>query len=395
MGVTVNYALLIGLIAVIYAAYLAFRILREDRGTEKIIQISDYIKEGADAYLKKQYRVIMSIAAIIAVILLLTLGYKIAIAYIIGAIASMLSGFIGMYIAVNSNSRTANAARVSGLNKALSIAFSGGSVLGFMVVGLGLIGLTGLYVLYGDGLDAVYSIIGFSFGASTVALFARVGGGIYTKAADIGADLVGKVEAKIPEDDPRNPGVIADNVGDNVGDCAGMGADLFESYVGSIVSAMVLGAALFRSIEWIVLPLLIASVGIIASMIASIMVRVSKSEEPSKPLTFSTFLSAILTAAFSIPISIGIVGFDLGIKVIIAIISGIVSGVIIGATSDYFTNRDKAPVRKVAVMSQMGPALTILTGLSMGFYSVVIPAIAIALAGLISVSYTHLTLPTN
>lgn len=373
--------------AIIYAILLIYAVLREDRGTERMIEISNYIKEGAVSYMKQQYRVILVIAGLIAVLLYLALGLRVTVAYILGALSSTIAGFTGMYIAVNANVRTANAARTRGLARALRIAFNGGSVLGFLVVGLGLLGVTFLYELFSSYKDALSDIAGFGFGASTVALFARVGGGIYTKAADIGADLVGKVEAGIPEDDPRNPGVIADNVGDNVGDCAGMGADLFESYVGSIISAMILGALTSPAGEvlaWTTLPLLIAGIGVLSSIIASLTVRVKEGGDPSKPLTASSIIAAALTAGLTLPASIQVLGYEYGCKTFLAVLSGLVVGVIVGLTSDYFTNRERWPARKVAEMSQMGPALTILTGLSMGFLSTLIPIIGISIAGIVA-----------
>jgi len=378
------YAILIGVIALLYAIYLVYRVLREERGTEKMIQISEYIKEGATAYMKQQYKVILTVAAIIAVVLFILLGPRLAIAYVLGALSSTVAGFIGMYIAVNANVRTTNNAMVGGLSKALRVAFNGGAVLGFMVVGLGVLGIVALYIAFGGEPSIVSDIVGFGFGASTVALFARVGGGIYTKAADIGADLVGKVEAGIPEDDPRNPGVIADNVGDNVGDCAGMGADLFESYVGSIISAMILGAVLYKAMNWTILPVFIAGAGILASIIAALTVRVKEGGNPSTPLTLSSIIAATLTAILTLPISTSMLGFTNGFKVFIAVLAGLITGIIIGMTSDYFTNRDRLPVKKVAIMSQMGPALTILTGMSMGFLSTIIPIMAIAIAGIVA-----------
>ncbi|RLG79415.1 MAG: sodium-translocating pyrophosphatase [Thermoprotei archaeon] len=378
-----------GALAVIYALILAWFVMKQPQGSGKIVEIHNYIKEGAKAYLKKQYSVILTIAVIIMAVLFF-ISPLMSLSYILGALSSVIAGYVGMWIAVNANVRTTYAAKEYGISKALRVAFNGGMVLGLMVVGVGtlLIGLQ--YLGYGGTSDAVKTIIGYSFGASTVALFARVGGGIYTKAADIGADLVGKVEEGIPEDDPRNPGVIADNVGDNVGDVAGMGADLFESYVGSIISTMVIAAtALIASIgdawiNWALLPLAVASAGIFASIITSFFVRVKEGGDPSKPLSISTVIAGVLVAAFTFPLSYMLLGAEAGLKAFSVVIAGIIAGIIVGLTSDYFTNPSKPPVRKVAFMSQQGPPLTILTGMAYGFESVAVPAIGIATAELIA-----------
>ncbi len=380
-------AVIAGVVSVAYALVLSSLILRQPEGEGRMVEIHGYIKEGAKAYLKKQYSVILTIAIIIMVTLFF-INPLMAVSYILGALSSVTAGYVGMWIAVNSNVRTTYAAKEHGISKALRIAFNGGLVLGLMVVGVGTLLIAVQYILYGETTDAVKTIIGYSFGASTVALFARVGGGIYTKAADIGADLVGKVEAGIPEDDPRNPGVIADNVGDNVGDVAGMGADLFESYVGSIISTMVIAATAIAATvgaswrNWALLPLAVASAGIFASIITSFFVRVKEGGDPSKPLTLSTIISGVLIAVFTYPLAIYALGHDAGVRAFAVVIAGIVAGIIVGLTSDYFTNPGRGPVRKVAYMSQTGPALTILTGMAYGFLSVVIPAVGIAVAEL-------------
>lgn len=378
-----------GVISVAYALVLSSLILRQPEGEGRMVEIHGYIKEGAKAYLKKQYSVILTIAIIIMATLFF-INPLMAVSYILGALSSVTAGYVGMWIAVNSNVRTTYAAKEHGISKALRIAFNGGLVLGLMVVGVGTLLIAVQYIMYGGTTDAVKTIIGYSFGASTVALFARVGGGIYTKAADIGADLVGKVEAGIPEDDPRNPGVIADNVGDNVGDVAGMGADLFESYVGSIISTMVIAATAIAATigtswsNWALLPLAVASAGIFASIVTSFFVRVKEGGDPSKPLTLSTIVSGVLIAVFTYPLATYALGPDAGLRAFAVVIAGIVAGIIVGLTSDYFTNPGRGPVRKVAYMSQTGPALTILTGMAYGFLSVVIPAIAIAIAELVA-----------
>jgi len=381
--------LIASVLAVVYAAVLAYRVLRFNPGVGRMLEIAEFIREGAVAYLRRQYSVILLIALVLAAVLLF-ISPRMALSYVLGALSSTAAGLIGMYVAVSANVRTANAARTYGLSKALSVAFNGGAVMGLLVVGIGTLLISIQYLVYGEGPDAVADIVGYSFGASTVALFARAGGGIYTKAADVGADLVGKVEKGIPEDDPRNPGVIADNVGDNVGDVAGMGADLFESYVGAIISTMLIGAASLAKIgsvstaSWTIYPLAVASAGILSSIITTFFVRVREGGDPSKPLTLASVLGAVIIALISYPLSINLLGSDAGIRVWVVVVAGLVAGVLVGLTSDYFTNKDKPPVRKVAMMSQMGPALTILSGLSYGFLSVAIPMVGIAIAELIS-----------
>ncbi|MEM1982978.1 MAG: sodium-translocating pyrophosphatase [Sulfolobales archaeon] len=382
----IEIAIVGGLIAIVYALLLIYEIFKIPPGEGKMVEISEFIKEGASAYLKKQYSIIMSIAVVIAVLVALV-SYRLAISYILGALSSTLAGFVGMYVAVNSNVRTTYVAKTYGLGRALNVAFKGGSVMGIMGVGVGTLMIALQYMVYGGGLEVINDIIGYSFGASTVALFARVGGGIYTKAADIGADLVGKVEQGIPEDDPRNPGVIADNVGDNVGDVAGMGADLFESYVGAIISTMIIAAttlAVSNALSWALCPLIISSAGIIASILVTFLVKVKEGGDPSKPLTLASVVGSVIIALISYPITTYMLGFDVGIRVWVIIVIGLIAGIIIGLTSDYFTNKDKPPVSKVAMMSQMGPALTILSGFSYGFLSTSIPAVGIAIAELIS-----------
>jgi K(+)-stimulated pyrophosphate-energized sodium pump len=380
------FSALIGVIAIAYMGYLIWRVLKEDEGTPRMREIASFIRDGARAYMKKQYEMIAIIVLAIAIALALLISPLTGASYAIGAICSSMVGFIGLHLAIRANSRTANAARSIGLGKALDVAFKGGSVLGFGVVGIGLLGVAALYYLYSNGLEpaklveAASEIVGFSFGASTVALFARVGGGIYTKAADIGADLVGKVEKGIPEDDPRNPGVIADNVGDNVGDCAGMGADLFESYVGAIISTMVIGAVLHAPrIEWVVLPLVIAAMGIISTLLASFSVR----GDPEKALTRASLIAAIAVAILSYFASRHLLGGD-WLGPYAAILSGLVAGVVVGETSDYFTSKDKPPAQRVAMAAQAGAAINILTGFSMGFLSTFIPIIFIAIAEMAS-----------
>ena len=285
---------------------------------------------------------------------------------------SILAGYVGMNVATKANVRTANAARTSGMNKALSVAFSGGSVMGMCVVGLGLLGASVLYMIIGK----LGVLFGFSLGASSIALFARVGGGIYTKAADVGADLVGKVEAGIPEDDPRNPAVIADNVGDNVGDVAGMGADLFESYVGAIISAMTLGAVAFSGSKGVVFPLVIAACGILASVIATFFVRGSEGANPHKALKMGSYISALLVVIASVILSKVMLG---GFGAAIAIVSGLVVGLVIGIVTEVYTSGDYKFVKKIAQQSETGSATTIISGTAVGMMSTWIPVVLICL----------------
>jgi K(+)-stimulated pyrophosphate-energized sodium pump len=368
----------------LYLLYAVWRVLREEEGTERMREIAGYIREGAGAYMRKQYSLIALVVVAVAAVLLLLLNARVALAYLVGASCSALTGFVGLHTAIRSNARTANVARKEGMGKALSLAFRGGSVLGMSVVGVGLLGVTLLSLLYGGTdpgrmVEAMKDVIGFSFGASTVALFARVGGGIYTKSADIGADLVGKVEKGIPEDDPRNPGVIADNVGDNVGDVAGMGADLFESYVGSLISAMALGALLYTTEERVLLPLLISSLGLLSSLVACFSVR----GDPSRALTRSSLLATLLTLLLSLFACRWLLGGGWE-GPFVAVVSGLLVGVVVGETSDYFTSKDRRPARRVAEAAQAGAALDILEGFSMGWFSTFVPVVSIAVAGLIS-----------
>jgi K(+)-stimulated pyrophosphate-energized sodium pump len=388
---------LAGAISLLFVVITSWRILKHDEGTDRMKEISSYIREGAMAYMKRQYTVIAIIAVIITLVIGVFVGSLMAVAYAIGAICSATAGFIGVNIAIRSNSRTANAARTQGLPKALDIAFKGGTVLSFGIVGIGVLGILGVMALFG-GLDAIQAptvvneVVGFSFGASTVALFARVGGGMFTKAADIGSDLVGKVEEHMPEDDARNPGVIADNVGDNVGDVAGMGADLFESYVGAIVATMILGAILpslqispgVANLSWVLLPLVIAAVGIIAAICTTVTVRGS----PEKALTRASIIATVVTAAAAYFVLIIIFGFGwyeaLTSGAFISIMCGLVVGIVIGQVSNFFTSGDYKPTQLTAAATEQGPALTILKGFSMGHYSVVVPMISVAVAEMIA-----------
>ena len=340
--------------------------------------IAEAIREGAMAYLSRQYRTLAVFVVTVAILLTLALDYRISIAYVAGSVCSVLAGFIGMRVAVLANVRTASAAR-KGLNKALSLAFKGGAVMGMSVVGIGLFGLSVFYYLYGDP----NLIMGFSFGASSIALFARVGGGIYTKTADVGADLVGKIEAGIPEDDPRNPAVIADNVGDNVGDVAGMGADLFESYVSSIIATMIIGATVYGT-KGVILPLLVAATGVLASIVAAFLVRTSERGDPSFALNRGTFSACALVAVAAYLMIQYVMGSDSGLGIFYATLSGLIAGIIVGVTSDYYTSGSRGPTQSIAKAARTGAATNVMTGFSYGMISTVVPVIGISLATLVA-----------
>ena len=365
----------LAVVALLFAVYKIAFVSKQDAGTDRMKEIAASINEGAKAFLFAEYKIL----AIFIVVLFLAIGLFLgenswitAVCFLCGALFSILAGYVGMNVATKANVRTANAARTSGMNKALSVAFSGGSVMGMCVVGLGLLGASVLYMIIGK-LDVLF---GFSLGASSIALFARVGGGIYTKAADVGADLVGKVEAGIPEDDPRNPAVIADNVGDNVGDVAGMGADLFESYVGAIISAMTLGAVAFSGSKGVVFPLVIAACGILASVIATFFVRGSEGANPHKALKMGSYVSALLVVIASVILNKVMLG---GFGAAIAIVSGLVVGLVIGIVTEVYTSGDYKFVKKIAQQSETGSATTIISGTAVGMMSTWIPVVLICL----------------
>ena len=383
------------LLALIFALLTAKKVLKFSEGTDKMKKISQSIRDGANAYLKRQYAIVIVFFAVLFVVLgvmaifgLLT--PYVPFAFITGGFFSALSGFIGMKIATLSNARTANACR-EGLNRGLRVAFSAGSVMGFTVVGLGLLDISIWFFLLKfvfnlEPADITSAMLTFGMGASSMALFARVGGGIFTKAADVGADLVGKVEAGIPEDDPRNPAVIADNVGDNVGDVAGMGADLYESYVGSIISAAALGVAAFGSLEAMALPMLIAAVGIICSMLGTALVRTQEGASQKnllKALSRGTNFSAILIAVLSFPL----VYFVLGAEhwtMYVPIIAGLIAGVLIGQATEYYTSDTYKPTKKLSDSSETGSATIIISGISLGMLSTALPIVIVAVCVLVS-----------
>ncbi|MGG7161001.1 sodium-translocating pyrophosphatase [Clostridium baratii] len=368
------------IISLIVLIFIAKDILKKDPGNKKMREIASHIEEGAMAFIKKEYKYLSIFVVCIFILISIFLSYKTAIAFLIGAIFSMVAGFVGMRIAVKANVRCANAAK-SGIKKALDIAFSGGTVMGLCVVSLGVIGLTMLSVVF--DLNTEY-ITGFGLGASSIALFARVGGGIYTKAADVGADLVGKVEANIPEDDPRNPAVIADNVGDNVGDVCGMGADLFESYVGSIISAITLGSFLVSTVlgrEALIYPLILAAIGIIASIIGIFAVKMYKGDNPQKALNIGSFLSGIIALILS---GLACNYFFKDLKLFIPIVVGVCVGLLIGKITEIYTSADYKSVKYMADECKTGAATNIIAGLAVGMKSTVMPIILIVIGILIS-----------
>ena len=360
----------VGILTLLFAVYLAVKVGKQDAGNEKMKEIAGAISEGAKAFLTAEYKILIIFVAVLFVLIGVGIGsWVTAVCFVVGALFSTLAGYFGMNVATKANVRTANAAKESGMNKALSIAFSGGAVMGMCVAGLGALGVSVVYILTKN----VDILSGFSLGASSIALFARVGGGIYTKAADVGADLVGKVEAGIPEDDPRNPAVIADNVGDNVGDVAGMGADLFESYVGSLVSALTLGVVYFE-VSGVVFPLAIAACGLLASIIATFFVKGDKKSSPHKALKMGSYVSAVLVVIASLVLSK--VLFD-NFNGAIAVISGLVVGVLIGIITEVYTSADYKFVKRIGEQSETGPATTIISGIAVGMQSTAVPLLLI------------------
>lgn len=371
------FAPVAGIIALLFALYLASSIKKVDAGTDRMKEISSHIHEGAMAFLTSEYKYIIIFAVVLFAVLFALIGWETAVCFVVGALFSVLAGFFGMQVATQANTRTAAQAKDKGMGAALKVAFNGGSVMGLCVVGLGAIGVSVVYMIFGD----VNIITGFGLGASSIALFGRVGGGIYTKAADVGADLVGKVEAGIPEDDPRNPAVIADNVGDNVGDVAGMGSDLFESYVGSIISAMTLGGLLLGSLEAIMFPLALAAIGIIASIIGSLFVKGGENADPHKSLNMGTYISGILViiAAYFLTTSL-----LKDVTYFYAIIAGLVCGILIGKITEIYTSDEYKSVKKIAQQSETGAATTIISGLAVGMMSTAVPIVLIVVAILLS-----------
>ena len=363
-------SIVVGLIALAVALMLSSAIGKAPAGTARMQEIAGYIHEGAMAFLFREYKALSAFVIVVAIVISMFLSPLTAVCFVAGAVFSVCAGYIGMTVATKANVRTAAAAQHGGMPEALKIAFSGGAVMGLGVVGLGIVGVAAAYMLFGN----IDIVTGFGLGASSIALFARVGGGIYTKAADVGADLVGKVEEGLPEDDPRNPATIADNVCDNVGDVAGMGADLFESYVGAIISAITLGAVAYPGGEGIMFVFELAFAGIIASLIGVFYARSSKSTNPQAALNHGTYVGGVIVIAAAYYLSTSIFG---NAAAFVAIASGLVVGLLIGKITEIYTSADYASVKKIAEQSETGPATTIISGLAVGMYSTFLPMIFI------------------
>lgn len=359
-----------GILALLFATYLARKVARQEEGTGRMKEIAGAISEGARAFLMAEYRILIFFVVVLLVLIGIGIGnWVTAICFVVGALFSTMAGYCGMSVATKANVRTANAARVSGMNKALSVAFSGGAVMGMCVAGFGVLGVSAIYLLTKN----VDVLSGFSLGASSIALFARVGGGIYTKAADVGADLVGKVEAGIPEDDPRNPAVIADNVGDNVGDIAGMGADLFESYVGALISALTLGIVYFQA-EGAMYPLMICGFGLLASVLGTFFVKGDEKSNPHKALKMGTYVASIVVVLVSVTFSKMLFG---NFKAAVAVVSGLIVGLLIGAITEIYTSEDYKSVKVIGEQSETGAATTVISGLAVGMKSTAAPILLI------------------
>ena len=364
---------LLGLVGMVAALIVYRLVMKYPDGQDKVKKIGDQIHNGALAFMKTEYKYLLAFMAVLVILVYMALGVHSAIAVITGAAASSLAGFIGMYAATKANVRTATAAQQDGAAAALSVSFYGGSVMGLCVASLGLIGLGGLYYFFSDG--HVHALEGFGMGASVVALFSRVGGGIFTKSADVGADLVGKIEAGIPEDDPRNPGVIADNVGDNVGDVAGMGSDIFESYCGSMIASIAIAYTL-GSQDMMMLPLLLASVGLIASIIGIVIVKLQSSKAPASALRSGTLLAPVIFVGFAWLLVNALPGVSTAVWW--CVIAGAVGGVLIGLITEYYTDSEQKPVRSIAESGETGSATVMISGLAVGMESVVIPILILA-----------------
>ncbi|MCX6719433.1 MAG: sodium/proton-translocating pyrophosphatase, partial [Candidatus Taylorbacteria bacterium] len=389
MNSYITFALISSLIALVYASFLISWIMKKPTGNDKMREIALAIQQGAKAYLNRQYRTITMIAVVLFVILWIFLSFKIAIGFLLGAVLSAVTGYIGMNVSVRTNVRTAEAAR-GGLKPALDMAFKGGSVTGLFVVGLALLGVTGFYAITKD----VNSLIGLAFGASLISVFARLGGGIFTKAADVGTDLVGKVEAGIPEDDPRNPGVIADNVGDNVGDCAGMAADLFETYAVTTIAAMMLGATIFKGFNGaLIYPLALGGIAIIASIIGSFFVSLGKSGNIMGAMYKGLAVAGVLAAIAFYPVTKWIMGdngtYSVGSLFICTLVGLVVTAALVIIT-EYYTSTKYYPVKSIANASISGHGTNIIQGLAISMKSTAWPLITIVLGILIAYHYSGL-----
>ena len=383
MEMFLNIVPVFAVAALLFACVLAARVNRQSAGTKKMKEIASAISEGAQAFLTAEYKILIFFVAILFVLIGVGVGSWItAICFVVGALFSTLAGYFGMTVATRANVRTANAAKEKGINQALSIAFSGGAVMGMCVAGLRVLGVSVIYLVTGN----VEVLSGFSLGASSIALFARVGGGIYTKAADVGADLVGKVEAGIPEDDPRNPAVIADNVGDNVGDVAGMGADLFESYVGALISALTLGIVYYE-IAGAVYPLMIAGLGLLASILGTFFVKGDEKSNPHKALKMGSYVSSVLVLVAAFVFSQYFFG---NFRAAIAIVSGLIVGLLIGIITEVYTSGDYKSVKEIAEQSETGSATTVISGLAVGMKSTAIPILLICVGILVAYQFCGL-----
>ncbi|NLG27568.1 MAG: sodium/proton-translocating pyrophosphatase, partial [Chloroflexi bacterium] len=371
-------AMVFGALSVGVAVYLWFWTMKQANENPVMKAFSEAVQEGAAAYLKRLFEALGLLAGVIAVILLITLGWEKAVAYVFGAACSAAAGYVGMTVATRANARVAWAAR-GGLQKAFPVGFNAGAVMGFAMVGVALIGMTIIYMIFGRP-DVV---LGFSFGASSLALLAKAGGGICTKTADIGADLVGKVEFNLAEDDPRNPAVIADNVGDNVGDVAGMGADIFDSYVASVVAVMVLGYELYskqaNGIDYIVLPLVLGAAGVVASLFGMLFVRTGENNDPGRGLNMGTYATTGIFALLTLGV-VFMMGFEQPLGIFWPAFAGLLAGMVIGITSDRFTDIDQRAVQHTAHSAKTGPALLILDGFSYGLLSIVPSVLGICIA---------------
>lgn len=370
MEMLLNIVPVLGIVALLFAGVLAARVNRQDAGTERMREIAASISEGAQAFLTAEYKILIFFVVVLFVLIGVGIGnWVTAVCFVVGALFSTLAGYFGMSVATKANVRTANAARESGMNRALSIAFSGGAVMGMCVAGLGVLGVSAIYIVTKN----VDVLSGFSLGASSIALFARVGGGIYTKAADVGADLVGKVEAGIPEDDPRNPAVIADNVGDNVGDVAGMGADLFESYVGALISALTLGIVYYK-VEGAIYPLMIAGLGLVASILGTFFVRGDENSNPHKALKMGSYVASAIVLVVAFVFSKCLFG---NLNAAISIVAGLLVGLLIGIITEIYTSGDYKSVKVIAEQSETGTATTVISGLAVGMKSTAVPILLI------------------